>query len=115
MKKLVILLFLLATSALAQHSISISWVNPPANAVTGITYNVYRAVGSCVTAPFTKVASAITTINFTDSTVVLGQLYCYYVTSINNSVESIASPPTQISIQTTIVIPPVTITVTAAS
>lgn len=80
----------LSVSAHAQaHSASIKWT---ASIDTGVTYNVYRLIGSCPTTVtgFTKITSSVSVLTFIDSTVTAGN-YCYYVTSSLNGAESVPS------------------------
>lgn len=77
------------------HQAVISW-SAPADATAGSTYNIYRALEVCPASglgagPYTKVGSGITALNFTDSTVVVGNSYCYYGTHVENSIESAPS------------------------
>jgi fibronectin type 3 domain-containing protein len=67
-------------------SVVVSWNASASTNVTG--YNVYRATASG--GPYGKLTSAPTTsLNFTDTTVVSGQVYYYIVTAVGaNSVES---------------------------
>jgi hypothetical protein len=99
MKKL--LLMSLAVSAFAAHSITIAWtdtLNP-----SGVTYNVYRLVGTCpTTAPtttpptgFTLLQSANTGTTFMDSAVLTGTTYCYIVTAVVAGSESAPSNDAQ--------------------
>ena len=98
MKKIVcyfvIVLVALTSPAMAQaapHSAAVSWTAPAdANATTN--YNVYRLNSTCPisgigTATWTKVASSLTVVNFTDTTITVGN-WCYYVTQVTNGIES---------------------------
>ena len=88
-----LLALLIATAALAQtpptHSATLTWqdtANP-----AGTTYSVYRATGLCSGTPtFAKIASAVATKTFVDSTVLPGN-YCFSVTATNNGMESAQS------------------------
>lgn len=89
---LVVLAALFCTSASAQpgpHSVILRWtdtLNP-----TGTTYSVYRATGLCSGTPtFSKIATGVTVLTFTDSTVTPGN-YCYQVTATVNGNESAPS------------------------
>lgn len=97
---LMILLFAIATVAavaalgvilFAQtaqaHSVTISWADT-SNPTAGTTYSVYRASGNCSTSSvFTKLASGLTVLTFTDSTPTLGT-WCYEETATVNGLES---------------------------
>jgi hypothetical protein len=75
------------------HNVVLTW-SLPADAVAGSTYNVYRAPGVCGTGGqvFAKLNSAgIVPLTYTDSTVAIGNSYCYYGTQVQNAVESAAS------------------------
>lgn len=64
----------------------------------GATYNVYRAAGLCSGSPtFSKIASGVSTLAYTDSTVTPGA-YCYQVTATLNSLESAPAPSAAASI-----------------
>jgi hypothetical protein len=102
MRKLLFGLFCLALLAAlpvnAQgHTASLNWT-AASDAVAGSTYNVYRAAGSCpATAPgtltWTKLtATSISSLSFTDSTITVGA-WCYYVTQVQVSIESLPSVP----------------------
>lgn len=71
----------LSGSAIAQHSVALSWT-ASTSTVTG--YNVYRSSQSG--GPYTKLdSSLITGTTFTDSTVQAGQTYYYVTTSVDSS------------------------------
>lgn len=86
-------LFLFGTSAFAQttHKAVLTWtdtLNP-----TGTTYNIYRAPGLCSGTPvFAKLASGVTALTYTDSTVTTGN-YCFTVTATFSGVESAQASP----------------------
>lgn len=77
------------------HSVTVSWTGP---AITGQTYNVYRApctgtvagttnangsvVGTCSTAGTKAVLGNVSTVSFTDASVALSQSYAYSVTTV---------------------------------
>ena len=66
------------TAAAAQHSVDIAW---DAATPVPVGYNVYRATQAA--GPFSKLNSApVTSLVFTDSTVVAGGTYFYIVTSV---------------------------------
>lgn len=85
------LLLLLAVALQAQttHKVTLTWqdtLNP-----AGTTYSVYRATGLCSGTPvFSKIASALTTKTYEDTTVQPGN-YCYAVTASLNGMESAQS------------------------
>jgi hypothetical protein len=88
MKRLLafIMLSLSAFAQAATHSVTLSWTDT-SNPITA-TYNVYRATGLCSGTPvFSKIASALTTKSFVDSTVQPGN-YCFAVTAAIGGVES---------------------------
>lgn len=78
------------------HQAVLSW-SAPSDATTGSTYNVYRAVGVCPTSglgslTFVKLNSTgITGLSFTDTSVSVGNSYCYYGTQVQGSAESVPS------------------------
>jgi fibronectin type 3 domain-containing protein len=90
---------LLATRAVSQtaatHSVALNWTaSSDAAANPTLAYNVYRLVGACPSGSptgFTKVASSVTTVSYTDTAVSVGNTYCYYVTSVLNGLESVPS------------------------
>lgn len=71
------------------HSVLLTWVdtqNP-----TGTTYNMYRASGLCLGSPaFSKIATGITALTYTDSPVPVGN-FCYQATASQNGMESAPS------------------------
>jgi cellulose 1,4-beta-cellobiosidase len=81
------------------HSAALSWTAPTTcvdgSACTPTGYNVYRAVVACpasgLPAGATKIASAITTTTYTDTTITAPGSYCYYVTALNAAGESACS------------------------
>ena len=77
------------TAAVPQHSATLAWKDPGNPA--GVTYNVKRATGLCSGTPaFNTIATAITTLSYTDTTVAPGN-YCYEVSATFAGVESPAS------------------------
>lgn len=74
------------------HSVTINWTaSPDAAANPTLSYNIYRAVGSC-TNTFVKINStAAGVLAFTDTNVTVGQTYCYQATAVLNGLESIPS------------------------
>lgn len=113
MKRIILavaLLFAVPVFAQATHSVKLTWVdtlNP-----TGTTYSVYRAPGLCSGTPvFAKLASGVTVLTYTDSTVTPGN-YCFQVTATSGGVESAASntvnpvvpsfPPTALTYSVTV-------------
>ena len=105
MKKILLFISLLILSApsYAQgHSAVITW-SAPSDAIVGETYNVYRAPLACSAAVtggaiipgpgWTKLNSTpITALTYTDATITAGS-WCYYVSAVQNGVESIPSSP----------------------
>ena len=81
------------------HSGTLNWVAPTTcvdgSACTPTGYNVYRASVACpltgLPTGATKIASAITTTTYTDTTITAPGSYCYYVTALNSAGESAAS------------------------
>ena len=73
------------------HSVSLTWT-ASTDSVAG--YYIYRAAGPCPTtgtSGFTRItATIITATTYTDAAVAPGS-YCYYATSVLNSVESVPS------------------------
>ena len=82
-------IFNVPLQAQTPHSVTLTWddtLNP-----SGTTYNIYRAVGLCSGAPaFSKIAAAIATKTYTDTSVTSGD-YCYEVTATLNGTESAPS------------------------
>lgn len=85
------ILVLLASSAFAQstHTVTLTWT-PSTD--TGGTVNIYRATSSCTGTPtFTKLATGIVAAGpYVDSSVGIGP-FCYYVTAVVNGAESLPS------------------------
>ena len=80
------------------HQVTLKW-NAPADAIATSTYNVYRANGLCGGNPsFTKIATAVSVLTYTDGTVIPGN-YCYYVTQVQNGAESSSSNTVNPAIQ----------------
>ena len=87
--RILVIALLLAAAAFAQapqHYVKLAWVdtvNP-----TGTVYNVYRLAGACpATAPnvepdgFTRIATALTVMTYTDTAVTTNTTYCYFLTA----------------------------------
>lgn len=73
-----------------QHSVVLAWMDAKNSA--GTTYNVKRATGSCSGTPaFTILATGVTALAYTDSSVTAGTAYCYEVTASLNGDESAPS------------------------
>jgi len=89
----ILLWMLLCGTALAQHTITISWTASTDAATTPyITYRLYRAVCPCATPPVLLVrASWITTTSYVDTAVKAGVTYIYGVTAVGNGSESVMS------------------------
>lgn len=94
MKRFIAFLILLvfvsnAHAQAATHSAVIKWTdpsNPP-----GTTYTVLRSTGLCSGTPaFTSLATGITVMSYTDTTVTPGN-YCYAVEATSNGVLSAPS------------------------
>ena len=79
-----------------QHSVALNWTASPSAAVTG--YNLYRSTVSGVA--YAKINSAaVTTLAYTDSTVLNGTIYYYVATAIDASGdESVFSNELQINV-----------------
>lgn len=91
MRKLFCIIFLtISISAAAQHTATVTFTDSPDKAANPtLSYQVYRAVAACSTNPtFTKIGSTILVSPFVDSTVTVGNTYCYRVTAVLNNVES---------------------------
>lgn len=75
----------------ASHAVTLSWQDTLNPTGAGTTYSVYRSTGLCSGTPtFSKVASAVTTMTYEDTTVTPGN-YCYEVTAVLNGMESAPS------------------------
>lgn len=86
---MVVLLALMPTLVMAQHSVSLTWTPPTTS--TGITgYNVYKGVKSG--GPYTKLTPApVSTTAYTDSAVTANTTYYYVATSLSSGGESVNS------------------------
>ena len=86
MKKKIVLITFLTALAVNAKDVVLTWtdtLNPPTT-----TYSVYRAQGLCSGSPvFSKVANGVTTKNYTDAAVPVGN-YCYQVTATFSGLES---------------------------
>jgi hypothetical protein len=70
------------TCVVSPHSVSVSWTASTSLNVIG--YNVYRGITSG--GPYTKLnSSPVTTLNYTDATVVSGETYYYVTTAVDGS------------------------------
>jgi hypothetical protein len=77
--------------AQAAHSAALSWTaSSDAAANPSLTYNVYRGAGACTASTaFTKLnTAAVTGTTYSDTTVTVGNIYCYGVTAVLGSAES---------------------------
>ncbi|HKT10337.1 MAG TPA: hypothetical protein VJW77_00790 [Terriglobia bacterium] len=78
-----------AYACAAGHSTTLTW---GASVDTGVTYNVYRATGSCpasgIPSGATKITSGLTALTYLDTNVSAGNVFAYYVTAQLNGVES---------------------------
>lgn len=86
----------LALQAQATHQVTLSWTDTANPA--GTTYNVYRQTGSCppgqIVNPvgWTKLTTTpITAMSFADASVVGGMSYCYVITAVSGTSESVPS------------------------
>lgn len=98
---LALVLALLASATLAQatgHSATLTWTAPPDATATTI-YHIYRAAAACPTGggvgtlSFVRVdgvSSAISSTNYTDTTIGVGP-WCWYVTAVTGGQESAPS------------------------
>ena len=94
-------LALVATPAMAQHTVALSWI---ASATSGATYNVYRQ--QACSGNFTQInGSAVSTTTFTDSAVAPGATYCYQVTAVSTGGESTPTSPAPATIPANTVTP----------
>ena len=86
---LIALLLQVPAFAATSHSVVLTWLASP---TSGVTYNVYRSstAGSCKT---TTVATGLTTLTFTDSTVINGSTYFYSVDAQNSGGKSACTSP----------------------
>lgn len=97
MKRLLLFLPLLAFAQAANHSVALSWI-ASTDAISSSTYNVYRATGLCSGTPtFSKIATAIAGLTYTDGSVTVGN-YCYTVTQTQNGAESAQATPLSVSV-----------------
>jgi hypothetical protein len=105
---LVLLLFAISLAAqTTTHKVVLTWtdtLNP-----TGTTYTVLRATGLCSGTPaFSTLASGITVLTYTDTTVTPGN-YCYEVEA---SVGGVLSPPSNTALAPVPAFAPQTLSVT---
>lgn len=86
-----LVLFFAAGVQAQAHSTTLTIIDPTASAAR--SYNIYRAAGACpVTGlgplTFSKLTlTPISVLTYTDTTITVGT-WCYYVTAVENSVES---------------------------
>lgn len=86
---LIIFLVLSMFLQAANHSATVAWVDN--NNPAGTTYTVYRAAGLCSGNPsFTKIATAVATKGYVDTTVQPGN-YAYTISATFNGAESAQS------------------------
>lgn len=97
MKKLIGVLILAATAALAQtpHGVSLAWQWSQGSGDPATGFHIFRGVGTSATActittstPFATVSSP-TTLTYTDSAVVGGGFYCYGLTVFNSAGDTV--------------------------
>ena len=86
----------IALRAQPSHQVTLSWTDTANPA--GTTYNVYRLTGACpATQPVNPIGWAklttapITAMSFGDASVVGGMSYCYLVTAVSGTAESVPS------------------------
>jgi exo-beta-1,3-glucanase (GH17 family) len=79
-------------SATATHVAQLTWYpGAPASGAYTLVYSVYRADGACPSpeAPIgVKIASGLQIPQYSDTTILDGQTYCYQVTETYNTTES---------------------------
>lgn len=95
---LVFSVFFLVPTSFAQHSVTLTWVaSADAAANPSLTYNIFRSVSTCAAATtFAQInTAAITTTTFTDTSVSVGNTYCYEATAVLNGVQSADSNTAQ--------------------
>jgi fibronectin type 3 domain-containing protein len=80
------------------HQVGLSWLSPTGSTAPISGYNIYRAPNG--SSSFAVVDSMDTQTAYTDTNVQSGQIYSYYVTTVNSS--GMESPPSNI---TTITVP----------
>lgn len=109
-----LLLMLISSCAFAQHSVTLAWgASPDAAANPALAYNVYRASGVCPTgtpAGFTKIASAVNALTYSDASMNPG-IYCYYITAALNGAES---SPSNLVVAAILPLPPGSLVVSEA-
>lgn len=87
---LIFIQFLLLAQPPQGKTISLTWLDPLNSSST--TYNIYRAPISCnITTPFLTIKTGVTSKTYDDLNVQPGT-YCYYITAVNGTSESIKSP-----------------------
>ena len=78
-----------------QRHATLTWqdaVNP-----VGTKYNVYRQLGICSPSPvFTQIASGVAAQSYVDGTITQNQNYCYGVSAVYGSIESLLSSTTYV-------------------
>jgi len=88
-------------SGSSTHSVTVTW-NAAPDATASASYNLYRATGVCPasglgTLTFTKQVN-VSALTATDTAVTFGS-YCYYVTHVEGTAESIPSNTSTATIQ----------------
>jgi fibronectin type 3 domain-containing protein len=79
------------------HQVALSWQAPSSSSVPIAGYNVYRAPGG--TSSFAVVGSMDAQTAYTDTSVLGGQTYNYYITSVDSAgTESSPSNTTTVTI-----------------
>lgn len=91
-KRIILTALFIAITAYGQtgRSVSLNWT---ASVTASVSYNAYRATGTCATASgFTKInSSAIGTTSYSDTTMPATGTFCYYVTAAAGGLESAPS------------------------
>lgn len=76
------------------HQVVLTWgASPDAGANSSLTYGIYRNAGVCPTGTpsgFTQVATGVTALTYTDSSITPGS-FCYYVIAQLNGSQSAPS------------------------
>jgi hypothetical protein len=102
------------------HAATLSWTAPTTcvdgSPCTATGYNVYRAAIACpasgLPAGALRIANAVTTTSYSDTTVTAPGSYCYYVSALNSAGESAASNTAGGTLAQPVVGPPTNFTVT---
>jgi fibronectin type 3 domain-containing protein len=74
------------------YEVNLAWDAPASSADAVAGYNVYRTLSGASSYQLLNSGASLTATTFTDTTVEDGQVYVYYVTSVDGSgVESVPS------------------------